>query len=390
MAAEHPRLKAAVETLSRLVAFDTTSRDSNLALIAYVEAFLSGLGARCERIVSADGAKANLHAVLGPETDGGVVLSGHSDVVPVDGQDWSSDPFALTQREGRLYGRGACDMKGFIACALASAEAFAAAPLRRPVHFAISYDEEVGCLGAPAMIERIAGSAPRPSCVIVGEPTDMKVVSGHKGLFSVRVEVRGREAHSSLIHDGACAVTHVVELMHWLSQEAAALAAAAPADSPFDPPAGTLTIGRMGGGTAVNILARDAWFEALMRPAPWDDGPGLGERLKARAAALQAEMRRTAPEAWVTVEILSNVPALAPEPGGEAETLARALTGDNAERTVSFGTEGGQFQRAGFSAVVCGPGSIAQAHQPDEFIAISQLGACLQFLDGLRERLSAS
>lgn len=374
--------------LERLVAFDTTSRNSNLALIDDVEAFLQSLGARCERTASGDGAKANLHAVLGPEVDGGVVLSGHTDVVPVDGQAWSTDPWVLTEKDGKLYGRGSCDMKGFLACALAAAPGFAAADLKRPVHFALSYDEEVGCQGAPAMIERMAQSQPRPSCVIVGEPTDMQVITGHKGLYSVKVTLIGKEAHSSLVEDGACAVTHAAKLMHHLVEEAEALKAAAPADSPFDPPYGTLTIGRMGGGTAMNILAKDAWFEALMRPAPWDDGPGLGQRLRQKAADVEAEMRRTAPEAQVVVELISDVPPLRPEEMGEAETLARALTGDNARRVVAYGTEGGQFQEAGFSTVVCGPGSIAQAHQPDEFVAISQLEACDAFLAKLRDRLS--
>ena len=375
--------------LERLVAFDTTSRNSNLALIEAVEGFLTGLGARCERVSSPDGAKANLHAVLGPDADGGVVLSGHTDVVPVDGQDWSSDPFAVIERDGRLFGRGTCDMKGFIACALAAAPGFASAPLKRPVHFAFSYDEEVGCLGAPDMIQAMAGQRPRPSAVIVGEPTMMQVVTGHKGLYSVRVEVHGKEAHSSLVHDGACAVTHAGRLMNFLYEESEALKAAAPADSPFDPPFGTLTVGRAGGGTAVNILARHAWFEALMRPAPWDDGPGLGARLKAKADQVEADMREAAPEARVTVEVMSDVPPLRPEAMGEAETLARALTGDNSPRVVAYGTEGGQFQEAGFSTVVCGPGSIEQAHQPDEFIAIDQLTACDAFLDKLRRRLSA-
>lgn len=373
--------------LERLVAFDTTSRHSNLALIEDVEAFLTELGARCERTVSDDGEKANLHAVLGPDVDGGVVLSGHSDVVPVDGQDWSTDPWVLTEKDGKLYGRGSCDMKGFIACALAAAPKFAETDLERPVHFAFSYDEEVGCQGAPKMIARMAQSQPRPSCVIVGEPTEMQVITGHKGLYSVRVTLTGKEAHSSLVEDGACAVTHAAKLMHQLVEEAAALKAAAPADSPFDPPYGTLTIGRMGGGTAMNILAKDAWFEALMRPAPWDDGPGLGQRLTQRAAEVQAEMRQTAPEAEVRVELISNVPPLMPEDMGEAETLARSLTGDNARRVVAYGTEGGQFQEAGFSTVVCGPGSIAQAHQPDEFVAISELKACDAFLEKLRVRL---
>ncbi|MGY6531503.1 acetylornithine deacetylase [Glycocaulis sp.] len=375
--------------LERLIAFDTTSRNSNLALIDWVEGYLTGLGARCERVPSADGQKSNLHAIIGPEADGGVILSGHSDVVPVDGQNWSTDPFVLTEKGGKLYGRGTCDMKGFLACALAAAPDFAAAPLKRPVHFAISYDEEVGCLGAPSMISAMAAGNPKPSAVIVGEPTGMKVVTGHKGLYSVRVEVTGHEAHSSLVEAGACAVTNAVILMDFLRREAEALRAAAPADSPFDPPFGTLTIGRMGGGSAVNILAKDAWFEALMRPAPWDDGPGLGRRLRALAAEVETDMRRTAPGARVTVTEMSNVPPLRPENEGEAEMIARALTGDNAPRVVSYGTEGGQFQDGGFSSVICGPGHIDQAHQPDEFGERSQLEACLAFLKKLEQRLSA-
>jgi acetylornithine deacetylase len=375
--------------LTELVAFDTTSRSSNLAFIDHVEAFLESLGARCERSYSDDGTKANLHAVLGPDAEGGVVLSGHSDVVPVDGQAWTSDPFTLTERGGKLYGRGSCDMKGFIACALAAAPDFASAPLKRPVHFAFSYDEEIGCIGAPRMIEMMAAKTPRPSCVIVGEPTLMQVVTGHKGLYSVRVEVHGKEAHSSLVESGACATTAAVRLMNQLVEESKALKTAAPADSPFDPPYGTLTIGQMGGGTAINILARHAWFEALMRPAPWDDGPGLGRRLMESAAALQAELRERAPEARVEVSVLSNVPPLKPEADGEAEQLARQLTGDNSPRVVAYGTEGGQFQEAGFSTIVCGPGSIDQAHQADEFVAIEQLAGCDAFLAKLKDRLCA-
>ncbi|XBQ17258.1 MAG: acetylornithine deacetylase [Oceanicaulis sp.] len=373
--------------LEELVAIPTVSKTSNLALIDAVEAYLTELGAVCERTVSEDDSRANLHAVLGPDAEGGVVLSGHTDVVPVEGQDWSTHPFTLTERDGRLYGRGSCDMKGFIACALAAAPGFAKATLKRPVHFALSYDEEVGCLGAPKMIARIAEKTPRPSAVIVGEPTMMKVVTGHKGLYSVRVDVWGKEAHSSLVENGACATTAAVRLMHRLVEASDALKTAAPADSPFDPPYGTLTVGRMGGGTAVNILARHAWFEALMRPAPWDDGPGLGAKLKAAAEALEAEMRRTAPDARVEVTVMSDVPPLRPEKDGEAERLARQLTGDNSPRVVAYGTEGGQFQDAGFSTVICGPGSIEQAHQPDEFVAIEQLDACDAFLEKLRDRL---
>ncbi|GJL97066.1 MAG: acetylornithine deacetylase [Hyphobacterium sp.] len=371
--------------LADLVAFPTVSRDSNLELIDYVEKRLAGLGAVCQRTVDEPGKKANLHAILGPQIDGGVVLSGHTDVVPVDGQDWTSDPFLLTPVWNRLFGRGTCDMKGFIACCLVLAETYARLDLKRPVHFAFSYDEEVGCLGAPKMIREMTASGPQPAIAIIGEPTGMKVVTGHKGLYSVRVDVEGLEAHSSKVGDGACAVTHAVPLMQFLVEQAQVWRAAAPADSPFDPPFGTITIGQMEGGTATNILARRAWFESLMRPAPWDDARSVGDELRMRAEKVQQEMQAVAPNARVTVTQRSDAPPLRPEPNGAAEALARRLTGDNAQRHVSFGTEAGQFQSAGLSCVVCGPGFIDQAHKPDEFVDVEQLHQCVAFL----ERLSA-
>lgn len=377
----HNALPAAIDELRTLVAFDTTSRNSNLELIDYVEAKLTGLGARCERIPSEDGRKANLHAVFGPQVDGGIILSGHTDVVPVDGQPWTTDPWALTEKDGLLYGRGTCDMKGFSACILALAPKIAAADLKRPVHIALSYDEEVGCLGAPAMIDEIMAGPIKPSIVVVGEPTDMKVVTAHKGLFSMVVKLRGKEAHSSLVNDGACAVTHAVPLMQYLVDQAEAMKLTAPEDSPFDPPHGTLTIGEVKGGTALNILALDAEFGSLMRPCPWDDVQAIEAGLRQKAAEVEARMRQSAPEATVSVEIRSSVPAFAPEEDGAAERLARQLTGDNSSRVVSYGTEAGQFQAKGLSVVVCGPGSIEQAHQPDEFVAISQLDQCCVFLD---------
>ncbi len=374
-------LDTAIDELRTLVAFDTTSRNSNLELIDYVESKLTALGAWCERVPSPDGRKANLHAVFGPKVDGGIVLSGHTDVVPVDGQPWSTDPWDLTEKDGLLYGRGTCDMKGFSACILALAPKIAAADLKRPVHIALSYDEEVGCLGAPAMIDQIMQGAFKPATVVVGEPTDMKVVTAHKGLFSIIVKLRGKEAHSSLVNDGACAVTHAVPLMNYLVEQAGLMREAAPDDSPFDPPHGTLTIGEVKGGTALNILALDAEFGSLMRPCPWDDVHAIAEGLKTRAAEVEARMREHAPDASVTVEVRSDVPAFAPEDDGAAERLARQITGDNSTRVVSYGTEAGQFQAAGLSVVVCGPGSIEQAHQPDEFVAISQLDQCCAFLD---------
>ena len=375
-------LDTAITELRELVAFDTTSRNSNLPLIDHVEAKLLALGAVCERIPSEDGSKANLHARFGPVVDGGVVLSGHTDVVPVDGQPWTSDPWVLTDKgDGLLYGRGTCDMKGFSACILALAPTIAAANLKKPVHIALSFDEEVGCLGAPALIDRIMAGPVKPAMVVVGEPTDMKVVTAHKGLFSVVVKVRGREAHSSLVRDGACAVTHAVPLMQYLVEQAQAMEAAAPADSPFNPPHGTLTIGEIKGGTALNILALDCEFGTLMRPCPWDDPHAMADGLRNRASIIEAEMKKSAPEASIEIKVRSDVPAFAPEVDGAAERLARQLTGDNSTRVVSYGTEAGQFQAAGLSVVVCGPGSISQAHQPDEFVAIDQLDQCCVFLE---------
>lgn len=385
MTAQH--LNKVTTCLADLIALATVSRDSNLRLIAYLEQRLEALGARCVRTGDATGTKANLHAILGPEVDGGVVLSGHTDVVPVDGQDWSTDAFVMTEAGGRLYGRGTCDMKGFIACALVMAEDYAQQDLKRPVHFAFSYDEEVGCLGAPAMIREMTASGPQPRIAIIGEPTGMTVVTGHKGLYSVRVEVEGLEAHSSKVEDGACAVTHAVPLMQYLVEAANGWRQAAPADSPFDPPYGTITIGQMGGGTAANILARSAWFESLLRPAPWDDARAVGDGLRERAADVERQMRRHAPSARVEVIQRSDAPPLRPEDNSPAEELARRLTGDNARRFVSFGTEAGQFQSAGLSTVVCGPGYIEQAHKPDEFIDISQLQACIDFLAKLPAHL---
>lgn len=383
----HPHLNNVKACLADLIALETVSRNSNLRLIGYLEQRLTVLGARCVRTADETGTKANLHAILGPEADGGVVLSGHTDVVPVDGQDWSTDPFVMTEQDGRLYGRGTCDMKGFIACALVMAKNYAKQDLKRPVHFAFSYDEEVGCLGAPDMIREMTASGPQPRIAIIGEPTGMGVVTGHKGLYSVRVEIEGLEAHSSKVEDGACAVTHAVPLMQHLAECADRWRAAAPDDSPFDPPYGTITIGQMGGGTAANILARHAWFESSMRPAPWDDARAVGDTLRQRAVDIEVQMRRHAPAARVEVIQRSDAPPLRPEINSPAEELARQLTGDNARRFVSFGTEAGQFQSAGLSTVVCGPGYIEQAHKPDEFVDISQLEACLDFLGKLPAHL---
>jgi acetylornithine deacetylase len=389
MAGAEALARRALPILERLVAFDTTSHLSNLALIEWVERYLAGHGVRTRRVESTDGAKSNLIASLGPAVDGGVVLSGHTDVVPVAGQAWTSDPFALNERDGRLYGRGASDMKGFIALALAAAPDFLAAPLKRPIHFAFSYDEETGCFGAPAMIEVIARELPKPALVVVGEPTSMEVVSAHKGIAVWRVTVTGHEAHSAQTHLGVSAIMVAARLMGALADLAERLEREADPASPFQPKGTTLTIGLVGGGTAGNILARRCVFQFDLRSPP---GDGARERLGevfALARRLDAEIKARFPEAGVTIEPLADVPPLRPEPDGPAEAFVRALAGDNGPaRAVSFASEAGQFQVAGLPAVLCGPGSIDQAHQPDEYVELTQIERGAAFMVRLAETLS--
>lgn len=380
----------AIDILAKLVAFDTTSRRSNLELIQWIEAYLADLGVPSRRVPSADGTKSNLMALIGPAVEGGVVLSGHTDVVPVDGQPWSSDPWTLTERDGRLYGRGTCDMKGFLALALAAAPDLAKTTLRKPVHLAFSYDEEVGCLGAPDMIEVIAREAPRPALVVVGEPTDMVAVRAHKGIASFIVTVTGREAHSSLTHLGVSANMAAIKLMAMLVELSERLEREADPNSPFTPKGATLTIGQVNGGTAVNILARECVFVFDLRTPAGMDPEALLADFFAAAQRVDAEIKAKAPEGGVKVERRSLTPAFAPEADGVAEAFARKLAGDNGPpRVVPYAAEAGQFQGAGFSTVICGPGSIDQAHQPDEYVEISQMQRGAAFMRRLIEDLSA-
>lgn len=381
----------AIDILAKLVAFDTTSRRSNLELIQWVERYLADLNVPTRRVPNADGTKSNLMAIIGPAVDGGVVLSGHTDVVPVDGQPWSSDPWVLTERDGRLYGRGTCDMKGFLALALAAAPDLAQADLRKPVHLAFSYDEEVGCLGAPDMIDVIARETPRPALVVVGEPTDMVAVRAHKGIASFKVTVTGREAHSSLTHLGVSANMAAIKLMAMLVALSEKLEREADPNSPFTPKGATLTIGQVNGGTAVNILARECVFIFDLRTPAGMDPVALLSDFFAAADVLDAEIKAKAPEGGVKVERRSLTPAFAPEEGGVAEAFARKLAGDNGPaRVVPYAAEAGQFQGAGFSTVICGPGSIDQAHQPDEYVEMSQMQRGAAFMRRLIEDLSIS
>jgi acetylornithine deacetylase len=379
----------ALETLERLVAFDTTSRRTNLELIEFAEARLAASGAKMHRVGNADGSKANLLALIGPEADGGVLLSGHTDVVPVDGQAWTSDPWTLTRRDGRLYGRGAADMKAFLALALAAASDFAAANLKRPVQLAFSYDEEIGCLGAPSLIEDLVRAGPQPAVVIVGEPTSMETVSGHKGIATFKVTVTGKEAHSSLTHLGVSAIMEAARLIARISALADELERGADPKSPFTPKGASLTIGQIKGGTAVNILARECVFAFDLRAPPGIDARKVLQPVFDLAEQLDAELKARAPEAGVRIETRSGTPPLNPDPGGAAEKLARRLAGDNGPgRVVSYAAEAGQFQEAGYSTVICGPGSIEQAHQPDEYLEVSQLERGAAFMARLVEHLA--
>jgi acetylornithine deacetylase len=382
--------------LERLVAFPTVSRESNLPLVDFVESYLAGHGIASVRVANEDGTKAAIYAHAGPPIDGGVVLSGHTDVVPVDGQDWSSDPFTVTERDGRLFGRGTCDMKGFDALALAAMARAATlhkeGRLKRPLQIALSYDEEVGCTGAPPMIDHmVRHGLPRASTVIVGEPSMMKAVTGHKGGIGFAVHIKGYEVHSSLVHKGVNAIMWGAKLIDWANRMNAENAARPPSAlaATFEPPYTTLHIGTIKGGTAHNITAGDCWFGFDFRVVPGDSLSGWVERFKAEVARLEAEMKAVHPSAAIEVPQRFFVPGLVPEADGAAEALVRRLTGDNASHVVSYGTEAGQFQERGYSAVICGPGDIAQAHQPDEYLTIEQFHAGQAFMDDLLAALCA-
>jgi acetylornithine deacetylase len=390
MTARAPLAERAIALLQRLVAFDTTSALSNLELIAWIEDYLAGHGVASRRVASADGKKANLLATVGPSIPGGVVLSGHTDVVPVKGQPWISDPFVLTRRDGKLFGRGTCDMKGFIALALAAVPDMLAASPSRPAHLAFSYDEEIGCLGAPALIEVIARELPAPALVMVGEPTSLRVVGAHKGINVYEVVIRGREAHSSQTHLGASAIQSAARLMGALTELADQLERDADPASPFEPKHSTLTIGEVSGGTAGNILARDCRFQFDFRADVSVDPDIALAGFFGRAAREGAAIKLKAPEGGVTVRRLAKVPALQADEGTAAEALVRRLSGYNGPvGVVSFAAEAGQFHNAGLPTWLCGPGSIDQAHQPDEFIEITQMERGAAMMQRLVDALSS-
>jgi acetylornithine deacetylase len=378
------------EILAELIAFPTVSRDSNLELIAYAADRLGALGARTAVLTDETGHKANLFATIGPQTDGGIVLSGHSDVVPVEDQDWSSDPFRLRVEDGLLYGRGACDMKGFIAATLAMAPRFAETDLVRPVHICLTHDEEVGCLGARRLVEEIARWEMRPSVAIIGEPTEMRIIEGHKGCCEYTTVFSGLEGHGSRPELGVNAVEYAVRYVSRLMELRETLKGRAPAASRFEPPWSTLQVGRLAGGVAHNVIPGHASVDWEMRPVSEDDKRFVCEAIGAYVRdELLPDMRRVAPEAEVLTHVIGEVAGLEPVDDNEARRIVAALTGANGADVVAFGTEAGLFQSLGMSAVVCGPGSIAQAHKPDEFVSLDQLSACLDMLGGLVRKLSA-
>lgn len=374
----------AVAILEQLIGFDTVSANSNLALIDWVANYLDGFGIASTLTRSRDGAKANLFATIGPPERGGVILSGHTDVVPVAGQAWDSDPFSLTIRGDRLYGRGTADMKGFIALVLALVPEGLARPLAVPLHLALSYDEEVGCLGVPALIRALPEGLARPRLAIIGEPSEMRVANAHKGIQFLRTRVTGHEAHSSAPERGVNAIAAAAEIIGEIGRIAAECRAAPPRDSRFDPPYTSFNIGRIEGGAAVNIIARDCIFEWEFRAIPGEDDAALRRRVDGFIEGdLLPRMRAAHPEVAVETETAALVPPLVPDPASPAAALARRLTGADEATTIAFATEAGLFQAAGIPAVICGPGSIDVAHKPNEYITRSQLAAGGEFLDRL-------
>lgn len=378
------------ELMEKLVSFPTVSRDSNLPLVDWVEDYLAGHGITAHRVYDETGEKAALFAHAGPAVAGGVILSGHTDVVPVDGQPWASDPFEVVERDGKYFGRGCVDMKGFDALALWALVEAHHEGVSRPLQLALSYDEEVGCVGAPPMIERMLQALPRAEIAIIGEPSMMQAVNGQKGGLGLNVHVIGHEVHSSMLHKGVNAIMAGAPLIDWANRMNAENRARTPdaMAAMFEPPWTTLHVGLIEGGTAHNITARDCRFGMDFRFVPGEDPEAWRDRFMARVAELEAEMQAVHPDARIEVTPKFRVPALEPEQGGAAETLARQVTGDNAAHVVSYGTEAGQFQQRGYSAVICGPGDIAQAHQPDEFITVAQFDAGHDFMRGLLARLN--
>ena len=378
------------ELLAKLIGFATVSRDSNLELIHYIEAHLTALGAECHILPNAEGTKANLFATLGPRGDGGVVLSGHTDVVPIDGQKWDTPPFTLTERDQRFYGRGTADMKGFIACALRIATRAAERELQSPLHFAFSYDEEVGCLGVRPMLDFVSETEYRPALCIVGEPTSLEVGLGHKGKTDFRVVCTGREAHSSFAPEKVSALHLACDFVAAMRAIQDEINAKGAYDEDYDVPRTTVHVGTLHAGTALNIVPGKAEMEMEFRNLHSDSSEDLIKRVQQEAARITAEAQKqdSATGVEVTVEVTN--PALNTSADSFAAEFVKSLTGGNSTCKVAYGTEAGLFaERLGLPTVLCGPGSITQAHQPNEWVAIDQLARCDAMLENLLTRLEA-
>lgn len=365
------------ELLARLVGFATVSRDSNLELIGFIRDYLAGHGVDSELIYNPQRTKANLFASIGPSDRGGVVLSGHTDVVPVDGQAWSVEPFVLSEREGRLYGRGTADMKGFIASVLAAVPGLVRRELRIPIHLAFSYDEEVGCLGVRSMLERLQHRPHKPLLCLIGEPTELRPVLGHKGKLAMRCQVRGAACHSAYAPYGVNAIEYAARLIGKLGEIGGQLARPEHHDPRFDPPFSTVQTGTIKGGRALNIVPADCEFDFEVRTLPEFDAQAVVDELQRYAQEqLLPQMQAVQADTGIALQPLSAYPGLATAPDSEAAELLALLSGSRAFGTVAFGTEGGLFHQAGIPTVVCGPGSMDQGHKPDEFISLEQLHAC--------------
>ncbi len=383
---------ANLDMIAKLVAFDTTSRESNLELIAFVQDYLDGLGIDSLLVHNEEGTKANLYATAGDPEKSGVLLSGHTDVVPVDGQAWDTEPFTVTEKDGRLYGRGTSDMKSFIAIVLAQLPRFLERGLRTPLHLAFSYDEEVGCIGVRRLIDKLNGMPVKPSMCIIGEPTSMDVVVGHKGKRSYTARVRGLEAHSSLAPQGVNAIEYAAEFVAYLKGMARRLAEDGPFDEIYDVSHTTVHTGVIAGGTALNIVPKDCEVTFEFRYIVDDDPDAIEAEFRSFADdTLNPAMQAVCADTGIDIECINDMPGLDIGADEDVVTFVKALAGRNDHTKIAFGTEAGLFhQRAGIPAVVCGPGSIEQAHKPNEFIELSQIDECEVFMERLMDRVCAA
>ncbi len=377
------------DILETLVSYPTVSNTSNLDLVGWICDYLEGYKVNCFLDYNEDGSKASIYASIGPELPGGVILSGHTDVVPVIGQKWQTDPWKVTEFNGKLYGRGTCDMKGFLANVLAMVPEMTKVKLKRPIQIAFSRDEEIGCIGAPPMINKMHEEFPPAKIAIIGEPSMLKVVTGHKGGTAISVHVKGYEVHSSIMHQGVSAIMYGAKLIEWANQRNLenkkkmkdAIV------SQFDPPYTTLHVGKISGGTAQNITAKDCRFFVEIRCVPGEKPEMWISEFQNYASQLESEMKKINENTGIDASNWFNVPPLRPETNGKAEEMVRRITGDNSSNVVSYGTEAGQFQAEGYSAVICGPGSIEQAHGADEYISLAQLEAGEKFIGKIIKEL---